>query len=238
MSIKKAITGTINKALKSKRDEINQKTLKATYKAQKKYGFEIGAGEHATWNNEADAFKHAYMQWYLTWHYGETSARGVGNFHEWEVPETVPGETNMDKWNNAVGRDIAAEMIKKRDAKNSGWDLLNEETIEDYAAKTIVDKMRNGELITDPYTDTRKYEERNFNLKNRVFHKNEITMNDLDNNPEMMDVYLDQAMEQEGLPSKEELDKKVASGNMVYVENYIRSDGTKVSGYYRSYPNC
>jgi len=26
-----------------------------TRKAQQKYGFEIGTGEHATWNNEADA---------------------------------------------------------------------------------------------------------------------------------------------------------------------------------------
>lgn len=33
-----------------------------TIKYQKQYGFEIGKGEHATWNNEADAFKHAYMQ--------------------------------------------------------------------------------------------------------------------------------------------------------------------------------
>ena len=35
----------------------NRIVLDATYKAQKKYGFEMGTGEHATWNNEAYAFK-------------------------------------------------------------------------------------------------------------------------------------------------------------------------------------
>ena len=43
------------------RDVLNKVVLNATYKAQKKYGFEIGTGEHATWNNEADAFKHTLV---------------------------------------------------------------------------------------------------------------------------------------------------------------------------------
>ena len=37
------------------RDVLNKVVLNATYKAQKKYGFEMGTGEHVTWNNEADA---------------------------------------------------------------------------------------------------------------------------------------------------------------------------------------
>lgn len=137
------LTKGINTLTKFKRDEINEKTLKATYKAQKKYGFEMGTGEHATWNNEADAFKHAYMQWYMTWKYGKNFTKLVGDYHEWENPNDPDYECNMDKWNNAVGRDIAIEM-----------------------------------------------------------------------------------------------DKKVTSGDMVYVEDYVRSDGTKVSGYYRSNPYC
>ena len=47
------------------REMFNSIVLDATYKAQKKYGFEMGTGEHATWNNEADAFKHAYMSWMM-----------------------------------------------------------------------------------------------------------------------------------------------------------------------------
>ncbi len=33
-----------------------------TMEYQKKYGFDISTGEHSTWNNEADAFKHAFMR--------------------------------------------------------------------------------------------------------------------------------------------------------------------------------
>lgn len=35
------------------------------------------------------------------------------------------------------------------------------------------------------------------------------------------------------MPERSELDKKVLSGELIYVGNYTRSDGTKVSGYYR-----
>jgi len=44
------------------REEFNKYIHNQTVKYQRQYGFEIGTGEHATWNNEADAFKHAYMQ--------------------------------------------------------------------------------------------------------------------------------------------------------------------------------
>ena len=65
--------------------------------------------------------------------------------------------------------------------------------------------------------------------KNRVFHKGEnITMNDLENNPDMMDAYLDQALERRGLQEKNWI-TRFASGEMVYVEGYEREDGTKVS---------
>lgn len=43
------------------RDEFNNYIVKQTNKYQKKYGFDIGTGEHASWNNEADAFKHVYL---------------------------------------------------------------------------------------------------------------------------------------------------------------------------------
>jgi len=33
--------------------------------------------------------------------------------------------------------------------------------------------------------------------------------------------------------SRKELDKQVISGDLIYVENYTKADGTKVSGYYR-----
>lgn len=38
------------------------------------------------------------------------------------------------------------------------------------------------------------------------------------------------------MPTKAELDKRVRIGELIYVNEYVRSDGTKVSGYYRAYP--
>ena len=61
-------------------------------------------------------------------------------------------------------------------------------------------------------------------------------MKDLDD-PILRDVYLDQALEKTSMPTKETLDERVHTGELVYVSEYTRGDGTKVSGYYRSYPN-
>ena len=41
-------------------DNIKKEMFKKTVEYQKKYGFNIGSGEHDTWNNEADVFKHTY----------------------------------------------------------------------------------------------------------------------------------------------------------------------------------
>ena len=42
--------------------QYNNEIYAKTKKYQKIYDFEIGKGEHDTWNNEADAFKHTFMQ--------------------------------------------------------------------------------------------------------------------------------------------------------------------------------
>lgn len=193
------------------------------------------------WNDEVDAFRHTFMQALLSLKIGETAARRLGT--AWEVKGTISreqksGERNMDQWNNAVGREIAREVKVTIENKN-----YTPQEIEDIVAEKVIQRMRKGDLITNP-TDKRTFNEKTFmdrilQQKNRVFHKSEnITMNDLEDNPDMMEVYLDQALERRGLPSREELDNKVATGGMVYVEDYERSDGTRVSGYYRSYPNC
>lgn len=38
------------------------------------------------------------------------------------------------------------------------------------------------------------------------------------------------------IPRKAEVDKRTRIGELIYVKEYTRSDGTKVSGYYRAYP--
>ena len=209
------------------RESINKKTLDATYKAQKIYNFEIGKGEHATWNNEADAFKHAYMQWYLTYFHGSGIAKTLGDYHELETPKAPKGETNMDLWNNAIGREIAENM--KQQFK--GLDL-NKESISDYAAKIIVNKMRQGELITNP-NDKRQFkymELERLKPHDRVFYRGETKFEELD---EVMSDVLIEQIYNAPLPEKEELNKKVRAGELIYVDNYTRSDGTKVNGYYR-----
>lgn len=94
----------------------NNYIFDATTKYQKQYGFDIGTGTHATWNNEADAFKHTYMQAQLALWAGKHAAKFAGDFHEWQGNKDMgqsKGEENMDKWNNAQGREIAKEIIRE-----------------------------------------------------------------------------------------------------------------------------
>jgi hypothetical protein len=52
----------------------------------------------------------------------------------------------------------------------------------------------------------------------------------------LYDLYIDKITDWKPFPSKKELNKRVRIGELIYVEEYTRSDGTKVSGYYRAYP--
>ena len=79
-----------------------------------------------------------------------------------------------------------------------------------------------------------------FNPKNRVFYENEFNpaqaprgSNDDIGIQEMIRQYYDN---NKHLPPKNELDERVHTGELVYVHDYVRADGTKVSGYYRACP--
>ena len=221
----------IENKINSLRKIFNKEVLDATYKAQKKYGFEIGTGPHATWNNEADAFKHAYMQWNLAYNYSDFVAKFLGDFHENETPNAPLGERNMDLWNNAIGREIALEM-----KKNPNGDLLNMETAKELASKKIYEKMKKGELITNP-NDKRKFENmylERLSENDRVYAKEEFETFDNLTKEKVISKYLEQAIENDwSILTKLELDKQVKSGALIYVDSYVRADGTKVSGYYR-----
>ena len=135
-----------------------------TLKYQKKYNFEIGTGKHATWNNEADAFKHTFMQAHLSLLFGKNVAKYVGDWHENDGNIKMGqsfNEYNMDNWNNAQGREIAKEIIRE----NGILATIPNEKINDIIAEKVMEKMRKGELITNP-NDERKYDgfwEKNFN---------------------------------------------------------------------------
>ena len=221
------------------RDVFNKVVLNATYKAQKKYGFDMTQKEGAysnTHNNEADAFKHAYMTWHLSWYYGDQKAKELGDMHEDETPNAPFGERNMDLWNNAIGREIAYEMKWKL---GDDYDLLGDDWASDYASRKIYEKMQNGELITNP-NDKRKYENLELELlneKDRVYSDGEFRNFDEKVQALKMSKYMDYIVDNNWEASTEKnLNKRVQSGELIYVENYIRSGGTKVHGYYRRKP--
>lgn len=135
----------------------NNYIFDATTKYQKQYGFDIGTGAHATWNNEADAFKHTYMQAQLALWAGKHAAKFAGDFHEWQGNKDMgqsKGEENMDKWNNAQGREIAKEIILEYGTVAT----VPSRKINDIIARKVMERMRSGKLITTP-NDTRIYEE-------------------------------------------------------------------------------
>ena len=59
---------------------------------------------------------------------------------------------------------------------------------------------------------------------------------DLEEGSELYDLYLDQLLDDKPMPTKSEVDKRTRIGELIYVDEYTRSDGTKVNGYYRTYP--
>lgn len=100
----------------------------------------IDLSDVVTWDNDIDAFRHAFASGVFTHEYGETAAKLAGWLNEKFSVHSQPGDENMDHWNNAVGRRLAMKH-KTRDA----------------LAKAIKEAMENGELILSP-NDDRRYE--------------------------------------------------------------------------------
>ena len=129
--------------LKKLREELNRESLKCTYKYQKIHGFKIGTGKEATHNNEADAFKHAFMQAYLMIVHPNHPAKLYGDYHEYiEGMNYDRRENNMDLWNNSIGREIVHDLkcyLGDRYKKYSKEELL------DMAAELICDRIQKHE---------------------------------------------------------------------------------------------
>ncbi len=109
----------------------------------------MGTGEHATWNNEADAFKHAYMQAQLSLWTGKHISKTLGDFHEFQGNKTMgqsKEEYNMDNWNNEQGREIAREIIQQYGVLST----IPSQNINDVIAEKVVKRMKEGKLILSP----------------------------------------------------------------------------------------
>lgn len=59
-----------------------------TLKYQKKYGFEIGENNLAV-DNESDAFRHTYMQAYLSLNFGNSIAKFLGSMKNQDFKQMV-----------------------------------------------------------------------------------------------------------------------------------------------------
>lgn len=178
----------VKRVKKEGRKYFNSYINTVTKDAQKKYGFDMTKHEYSysnTHNNEADAFKHTYMSWWLSYWLNDKISKNLGDMHEDETPNAPAYERNMDLWNNQFGREIAYEMRLKL---GDDYDLLGEEWANKVAQDKIWEKMQQGELITNPMTDKRKFENMELERlteKDRVYSNNEFS----NFNEKMKEVY-------------------------------------------------
>ena len=225
---------------------------------QKIYGYETNPDpNHASWNNEADAFKHAFMQAIGVQRYNVPIAAIFAKGHELKgkfAQGQPKAEENMDNWNNRVGRTIGLEL---REMLRNDPGAKNDRYIKNLAAELVMQKMREGKLITSP-DDPRKFVENKLftkidplviiALKGIKYFKEKVIapLNDgktfftakaIDNmtNKEFLNVQdiIDTQIKNKFAPSEYEAKQGVASGAYIYVDEYTRDDGTKVKGYYR-----
>ncbi len=248
--IEEYISKHVNNSTKNFKDEMFNKTMYY----QKQYGFKYNENDknHATWNNEADAFKHTFMQAIGSLRYGNIKTIAGGWWHEHESKDIQPkGEENMDTWNNRVGREIADEVRKIKG--NFGTKLTSKQT-EDIVAAKIMERMKKGDLITHP-SDKRDYKKdyENYMKRNRTtglaanipdignedfrntmyFSREDVGKMTTKEFSEMEDI-INRQLKDGTMQNKDYFNSKVKNGDMIWVDGYERSDGTKVSGYYRS----
>ena len=62
-------------------------------------------------DNDVDAFRHAYVSGVFTQEYNEQTANILGWLNEGTSILSPFGSTNMDLWNNSVGRNLAVVKV-------------------------------------------------------------------------------------------------------------------------------
>lgn len=147
--------------IKNKEQTFTKEIVNDTLKYQELYGFEIG-NNNVAWNNESDAFRHAYMQAILSQRYNNIAAKLAGNRHEKQGNKRGqdPRESNMDLWNNEQGRQIADEIRKEY----PNFKSIPEDQQKNIIAQKVVQRMQSGQLITG-LDDKRQFKEQQmFNL--------------------------------------------------------------------------
>ena len=153
--------------------EFNDKLVQKTGYYQKKFGFETNPRKgHEFWNVEADAFKHTFGSTEMYLKYGNVWSTAFDIGHEYQTPNNPQGEWNMDSWNNNQGREIAREIQKEY---GDNFMKLSQQQRDDIIAVKVMDRMRSGQLITNP-NDQRKYTGLTENFVNSIKRMQETNL--------------------------------------------------------------
>ena len=229
--------------------QIQKEMIRKSIDYSKPLNYKLGSPSSPTWNSEADAFKHAFMSAILSKRYSIPVSNLIGTGHEVEnLRKHAPiTESIMDLWNNRVGRSIWKEVRKDLKGYENSF---NDKFIEDYTAKKVVEKMREGKLITSPdnirifdkHPHINKFIENiqgvstggaaPINDGNTFFATEDIAKMSTDEFLAAEDIINNQIKNKIAIP-KSQANRGVSSGAYIYVSEYTRDDGTKVSGYYR-----
>ncbi len=108
---------------------------------------EVDLLKNVLWDNDADAFRHAYVSGVYTLEYDEKRAEWLGIFQE-HIPggggssPNSEASKNMDYWNNEVGRKYANKAKSRQEL-----------------AELLKNALENGELIIS-LDDPRKFGEK------------------------------------------------------------------------------
>ena len=150
---------------------------------QKLYKFDMP--NNSTHNNEADAFKHTFMQAVLALYGTQNFAKFLGDMHERDgnILNSQPrGEEIMDQHNNAQGREIAKEIISQY-----SWIIKSPATMPfayNLIAKNVYKRMQQGKIILDPSgrTKLKNHKENLDKHGNTTYEKNYLLSNPPQNN--------------------------------------------------------
>ena len=125
--------------------------------------------------------------------------------------------TDTSKGINEMRKDLGADLKL--------WISKVPQQAEDAYKAYLKINTRNN---TDDYT--KKYSDDIFTPSNRVFYENEMKIKDMDDETlkQFVNQYYDDNYK---FPKKEELDRRTNFGELIYVEDYEKGNGTKVNGY-------
>ena len=170
-------------------------------------------------------------------------AYGVGNIVE---PKYTTQITNFGNENDPIfKRNIQNQLGTNYIIPDSDTSLESGESLSKHMPNQIGDvskavkqsdlyvRAQQNSSVLDRYLK-KHYDESLLVPTNRIFHKLEMNVKDIDE--ATLKQYVNQYYDDNyKFPEKAELDRRVRFGELIYVQDYVRSDGTKVSGYYRRY---